>query len=628
MKKYVVVMASLVMCLYAQSQDIKYDTASIPATLKKGANVIKRYENIVFEVADIDKAVLKTHQVYTILNSRGNRYLVFNEYVDKFVGLDNVDIRVFDVNGKQVNKYKQKDLMMHAVSDGLIDDNKGYGLMIPASSYPITVEYKYEQRYRGTLFYPIYHIMGPEVAVEQSTFAARVPKDLNIRYKAKSIALAPVITDEEKYKVYQWSVKNLKPKEAEDGAATRFPEIVLAPNRFQYDDFQGDLSSWKNFGVWYGNLNKGLDVLPPERVAFFNELVKDAPNDQEKMRRIYQYMQKNFRYVSIQLGIGGLRTFSAAFTDQKKYGDCKALSNYMKAVLKAVGIKSYVAVINAGANNSMTMDADFPSPFANHVILCVPGAKDTVWLECTSNISDFGVLGNFTENRNALLITEDGGVLVPTPLSKYADNVSDITTTISLNENGSGKSTTVFNTRGEFKEMMRGILDMKKDDQKEAIVYSLEFKQPDEFALTKQENTAQQAVALDMALEKIPEFIAGNKMFVSPRLYKIWSNKLPKAENRTQDYCFSFPFDHADTTIFKLPAGFSVDALPQVKTLSCKEATYTSKCWYNEEQRAIYSTARLTLKQHTIPATDYTDVKKFFDAVQMDDAQRIVIRKN
>ena len=107
------------------------------------------------------------------------------------------------------------------------------------------------------------------------------------------------------------------------------------------DGNDGDLTSWKNFGNWYYNLCKGVVNLSDETKNTLKEMVKNAANDKEKMKIIYKYLQANFRYVSIQLGIGGYKPFDAAFVNQKKYGDCKALSNYMKACLDAIGINSY-----------------------------------------------------------------------------------------------------------------------------------------------------------------------------------------------------------------------------------------------------------------------------------------------
>src|SRR6185436_1398426 len=155
--------------------------------------------------------------------------------------------------------------------------------------------------------------------------------------------------------------------EYEEGASdNKYPQIVLAPNKFSYYGYEGDLTSWKSFGIWLNTLYNGQDVLPADRQQFFKELVKDAQNDREKARLIYDYLQKNFRYVSIQLGIGGFRPFSADFTEKKKYGDCKALSNVMQAMLATVGIKAYSAIINAG-NNALAMDPDFPAQLSNHV---------------------------------------------------------------------------------------------------------------------------------------------------------------------------------------------------------------------------------------------------------------------
>lgn len=176
--------------------------------------------------------------------------------------------------------------------------------------------------------------------------------------------------------------------------------------------------------------------------------------------------------------------------------------------------------------------------------------------------------------------------------------------------------------------MMEDLLNEKKDDQKETIVLGLGFKQPDEFEYLKKDSVGLFTTALNMTIEKVPEFTAGNKMFLAPRLYKFWESKLPKAENRKLDYYFHNPFEFSDTTVFKLPAGASVEALPKPKELSCTYATYSTKYWYNETEKAVYSAAAIVLKQNKIPAAGYAEIKKLFDDILMDDTQRIVVKKD
>ncbi len=626
-KSLLAIIPSLWWCSFVNAQLPSYDVASIPEEVKKKTSVIKRYENTLFEVTGIDRATLKTHEVYTLLNDTYRGALNFSEYNTKFHILEDVEIKVYDAKGKQINKYKKKDLYMQTSGDGLIDDRSYYSISIPVAVYPVTVEYIYEVRYKGTLFYPAY---TPGAGVLQSTFTAKVPKDMDLRYQAKNIALTPKITEDEKYKSYQWDGSNLPKVEQEEGTTSSresiYPCILLAPSRFKMDEYDGNMSSWKSLGEWYNTMHKGLDVLPESRKAFLKDLVKDAKDDPEKVRIIYDYLQKNFRYVSIQLGIGGWRSLPADFTDQKKYGDCKGLSNYMYAALKAVGVRSHPALISAEYNKE-PLDPSFPMSGFNHVIICVPQPKDSIWLECTSKTTDFAVLGTFTENRYALLITEEGGVLAATPASRSADNKFDITTVITLQLDGSGKTMSTFRTTGEYKEMMGSVMDEKKDDQKDFIINGMGFKQPDEFILHKREALNTLTTELEMSIEKVPEFIAGNKMFFSPRMYKLFGYKLPTAEKRKKDYYFHNPYQKTDTTLFQLPEGFAVDALPQAKSIQCPFGTYNTKYWYDDSKKAVYSTSSLVLEQHRIPAARYAEVKKFFDEVAQDDTQRIVIRK-
>ncbi|HSU27066.1 MAG TPA: DUF3857 domain-containing protein [Chitinophagaceae bacterium] len=620
----------LLISLQTIAQSPELDVRKIPAGLTKNASTVIRYEENIFDVKNISEATLKVHQYITILNENGSDDRVFQQYTNKFITLGDVDIRVYDSSGKQVEKYRKKDMTSVGSMDGLVDEGKANVIQVKIFPYPFTVEFEYTINYKGTLFYPEYHILSPEQAVEKSLYRAIIPTEFGLRYREKNIKLSPVINEAGGYKTYEWSVKNLPAILHEEGAVSaesRYPEIILAPNRFKLDDFEGDMSSWKEFGTWYYKLTRGMDQLSDERINFFRNLVKDAPNEREKIRRIYSYLQGNFRYVSIQLGvIGGYRPLPAVFTDQKKYGDCKGLSNYMQAALEAVGVKSHQALINASYDKEPVSE-DFPCNMFNHVIVCVPQSRDSIWLECTSRTNEFGVLGNFTENRNALLITENGGVLVPTPRSKPEANKLHVMTVALLQPTGFGKTTSTIIPTGEFKtEMIYRFLDQREDDQKNFIVNSMGFKQPDAFHLTVNKIPDMNLV-LDLEIEKLPDLIAGSKMFLAPSIYSIWSKVLPESANRTQDYYFECPFDKSDTTLYKLPEGYVLDALPPAKKLECEAGRYSTSYWFDEKLNAVCAATTFTLWQYKIPAATYPSVKKFFDDVILDHSQRIVIKR-
>lgn len=629
MKKNLGFVCCLLLTLLSQGQEVSYDLSAIPDSIKKNASVIVQFENKIFTVKDVGEALLYVRKIYTVANEDGKDELDFHVFTSKFTSLTDADLKVYDAHGKLISKHKKKEMTTQAMGEGLVDDGYVTYYSVNASNFPVTVDLEYELKYKGTLMYPSYDILVPGKGVVRSSFTARVPINLDLRYKPKNIKLSPIIKEEEKFKSYTWEVKNLAPIEYEESAVSyenRYPSIVLAPNKFKMDDYDGDMTSWKNFGNWYGSLKKGIDVLPEDKKTFFRGMVSGAKNDKEKARIIYDYLQKNFRYVSIQLGIGGYKPFPAIFTESKKYGDCKGLSNFMQAALDGVGIKSYQALINRQPNG-LPVDKDFPHNAFNHVILFVPLKEDSVWLECTSNSLDFGFLDISTENKNALVVTEDGGVLVATPASNSHSNIFSLYSKIKLQEDGAGTMETTFHSAGEYREMMDDILKEKKDDQKESIVLGLSFKQPDDFEISKKETGSDHAALLKMSIEKVPEFTAGSKLFLAPRLYKIWSRKLPKADNRRLDFYFSFPFEKSDTTIYVLPEGYKVDALPSAKEFKNEYASYISKNWYDEKERSVYSYVQIILKQHVVPPAKYAEVKKFFDDVLINDGQKIVIKK-
>jgi len=618
-------------CLTCPAQDISYSLSNIADSLKKDATVIIHEEHTNFEVTDIDRAYLTIHKIFTVTSIAGKDALLFHQYSNKYISLEDAEVKVYDANGKQLNKYKKRDMFTTAVGEGLVDEGYETFLRLTATTYPVTVEFNYEVKFKGTLMYPSFDIQSSGESVQNSSFTAKVPADLDLRFKEKNIDIKPVVSQADKYKTYTWSVKNRPALEYEENAGSyysRYPVVQLAPNHFKIYDVEGDMSSWKNFGSWEYGLIKGLEELPEDRKAFFKDLVKNAGSDREKIKIVYEYLQKNFRYVSIQLGIGGYKPFPAAFTDQKKYGDCKGLSFYTHAVLNALGIKSYVALINRQYDDE-PVDPAFPCNQFNHMILFVPSGKDSIWLECTGKTIDFAELDPSTQNRNALLITENGGVLVPTPAGKASGNVFTAKTVIAVNEDGGGAAKTSIYVTGEYKEdFINNFFQEKSDDQKYFLLHYIKYKQPDEFTVAKVEDGSRTSASIELIYEKIPEFTAGSKMFLGMGLYKLFSFELPKAENRRLDYYFHHPLTKTDTTIYKLPVGYVKDVIPEEKNISCDFATFTAKCWYDEKENAVYSTGKLTIYKNKIPAAKYAAVKSFFDEVKKFNSGHIVIKKS
>ena len=225
---------------------------------------------------------------------------------------------------------------------------------------------------------------------------------------------------------YTWEIHNLPVTPEEPFSVSREtydPFMMLSATEVELQGYKGTLSDWNSYGLFYYSLYRGRDVLPDELKKEVHHLTDGLSDAYKKIDVLYEYLQKNTHYVLISFGIGGLQPYDATYVAKNKYGDCKALSNFMVALLKEAGIRGYPVAIWGGEKNRIFYN-DFPSHQSNHIICAVPVGKDTVWLECTSQSLPAGYLGDFTANRYGLLFNEDGGTLVHTPIYSLNDNTS------------------------------------------------------------------------------------------------------------------------------------------------------------------------------------------------------------
>jgi hypothetical protein len=328
------------------------------------------------------------------------------------------------------------------------------------------------------------------------------------------------------------------------------------------------------------------------------------------------------------LGIGGWRPFPASFVLDKKYGDCKALSNCLKSALDAVGVKSNIIIIYRDYDVKY-VDEKFPMNAFNHVILNIPQPNDTIWLECTSTTLPFATLDETTLNRKAVMITDNGGIIVNTPPSNYKNNSTSALTNIITDENGGAKVVTLYKTTGEDRSQLTEYFhDLKDDEKRKYFIRGFEWKQPDVIEISNLAKTDNPyIVSAKMQYEKIYPFKAGSKYFLEPRLYPIFDEDIPETEKRARDYYFTFPYQNIDTTVYHFVDGFSVESMPKDKIVNLPFATYTCTYTWNAAAHSVTIIALLQIKERVVKAADYAKLIDFKKQVIADSNEKIVMKK-
>ena len=610
---------------------LKYSSIGIPDSLKKDANAVWRLDESILLVESPSRYVMTTHQIISLLNRDAGGHLKLRYSVDKFNKMSDIEVKLYNALGVEVRKYKKKDFETVSSDDGmsLHTDDQVMRLDIATADYPCTLEIITEQKNSSYINLPGQFVNQPDHSVELFRYIVKVPQELEIRHRSRNIDAKPKTGVEGKVKTYTWEIKNLPVLKVESGgyeAIRQFPYIEISPGQFEYDGHKGDLTTWKNFGDWCYALYTDANPFTASRIEEIRGLVAHCKTDQEKVTVLYDHLKKSMRYVSIQLGIGGFKPFPVSFVDDKKYGDCKALTNYMRYLLKTVNINSWPALINSGYNK-VPVDPAFPNNRFNHVVLCVPMAKDSIWLECTSNNNACGDLGSSNENKYALLLTDKGGQLVPTPKSKSSQNLLATKTFVNVYKEGSADVQSNIFCTGGFWDMYYEVMQMEKNDQKRVLINYLDFKSPEAFELKKISDSAEgNRFTLSLSYDQLHDFKAGSKYFFRPRVNKI-SDEDPKSmTDRKTEYLFYFPYEKTDTTIYRLPEGFTLETVPVPREIKHGYGYFRNEVIKSKTDNSFMIVAKLVLNYHIIPAKDCAGVADFFRDVNKLDSEKIVIR--
>jgi tetratricopeptide (TPR) repeat protein/transglutaminase-like putative cysteine protease len=242
------------------------------------------------------------------------------------------------------------------------------------------------------------------------------PREREVQQKSQQTQ--PTVREENGRRILTWTTSNQESLSLENQRESQGYALVkglLPPADVLISSFH----SWEEVGRWYEQLQREKIQPSPEIKAKAEELTKNLTDHDAKVKAIYSYVSLRYRYIAIALGIGRYQPHAATEILGNQYGDCKDKHTLLAALLKAVGINAYPALISSRT----VVDTDVPSPGQfDHVISVVPQADTLLWMDTTPEVTPMGQLTYPLRAKPALLISPEKVSFQTTPANPIFAN--------------------------------------------------------------------------------------------------------------------------------------------------------------------------------------------------------------
>ena len=621
-----------------------YKAATIPnELLTKQASAVMREYNETYTYTAPDKATSRIRYIVTILKKEGEKWAECGVFYNKLRKIAHFSGKLYDSEGKFVKKLKSSDIQDIAIgSDSdFATDHRAKVAEFNFGQFPYTVEFEYETACNSQIGMESWSPQTiPTLAVENASFEVRTPHTETVRFKTYNFDKPEPVTlkqteDGQLYNIYQWSAQNMKaftPEAYTSNSKISQPTVIVVMEHFKMQGYEGSNANWQDLGKFFYELNQERDKLPEPFVAQIKELVKDCPTPLSKVEKLYDYLQKNTRYVSIQLGIGGLQPFPATDVCSKKYGDCKGLTNFMYAMLKEINIPSYYTLVGAGADH-LPLQNDLVGDYFNHVFLAVPMEQDTVWLECTSQTNPVGYCSDFTGDREVLMITPEGGKVVRTPSYKEKENVQLRKAVLTLDTEGGATAELETRYSGLQHDLPGALASHSNEkDVRDFLYRQLKLSS---FEI-KNMNYAVEKKRIPSVVEKLSLSInkyaskSGKRLFIQPNVFNKYAFTMPSIETsgeqktrRSEVVAHTMAYTDVDSIEWQLPEGYALEHTPEPVKFQSRFGDYEATV-KTEGTKMIY-TRRMVVNNKAHPSNTLTELMDFYKNIEKSDKAKVVL---
>ncbi|MCK5380613.1 MAG: transglutaminase domain-containing protein, partial [Candidatus Latescibacteria bacterium] len=301
--------------------------------------------------------------------------------------------------------------------------------------------------------------------VRRSRMTVTIPNTKTLNYKAYRMPEGketPRIIPGESATTYVWELTDVEPL---------IPEPSMPSYTTVIPSVEASLfENWDYIFDWLTRLQERRIQITPEIEQAVRDITADAADQEEKVARIYHFIQQTIRYISIKGSIGsGWSGHEAFYTLQNKYGDCIDKSILFTTMLNVLGVESEPIIILT--NRAGAADRTIPSMRGNHAITLVHLNGRDFYLDATS-----------TSHRYPAFRADDHGVTTINALKReigFIDlpepeqNRRTYTLSVRILPNGDAETEYASAYVGDYEARVRGFYMVRKESDHERMLANM-----------------------------------------------------------------------------------------------------------------------------------------------------------
>ncbi|MEQ9188439.1 MAG: transglutaminase domain-containing protein [Cryomorphaceae bacterium] len=327
-----------------------------------------------------------------------------------FASLNEKEVVTMIPNGGKYKKQKVTGFTEYDIGSGnsFYDDEKTIKYYWPNVNPGAKQYQKVVIAYNDPHFTPSF-FLPPYIPVNEGSFKLTVDEDIDIEFTPFNFEdFEPVFSEEERRgkRVLTW---NFNGYEATKYQKNNGPELRFTPHILvRIRSFEGKygaervLTDASDLHNWYCSILKKEEDDLSEVTAIVDEVTREARTDLEAAQLIYQWVQRNIKYILISDGMKGFQPEAASVVCSNRFGDCKGMSNLLHAMYQSIGFDSKLTWV--GTRDILYSYDEVPTPMTdNHMILTLDLDGERYILDATHSRLPFGMPSPMIQGKQVMI---------------------------------------------------------------------------------------------------------------------------------------------------------------------------------------------------------------------------------